>query len=404
MMQKKALGGIKVVDFSWSLVGPISTKILSDYGAQVLKIEGRSKPDISRITGSFKDDITGLDRAGRFIPYNTGKMSLALNLAHRKGIDVAKRFVAWADVVVETFAGGAIDRMGLGYEELKKIKPNIIMLSSSTMGRYGPYRDLPTFGAQLVALAGLTHITGWPDRPPANLEVYTDFIAPHFNVLAILAALDYRRRTGRGQYLDMAQYENAVHFMAPLILDKVVNERVAGRMGNYYPAASPHGAYRCQGEDRWCVIAVSTDTEWQNFCKVVGNPAWTRESRFATILAREENAEELDKLVEQWTTKHSPEEVMSMMQDAGVPAGVVETVEDLLDHDPQLKHRHFHHELMHPEVGKYRAPEPSFILSKSPAELRRAPLLGEHNEYALKQILDMPDEEIAELVIEGVIE
>jgi len=404
MVPRKALDGVKVADFSWSLVGPISTKVLSDYGAQVVKIEGRGKPDISRITGSFKDGITGLDRAGRFIPYNTGKLSVALNLAHPKGIVVAKRFVAWADVVVETFAGGVIDRMGLGYEELRKIKPNIIMLSSSTMGQDGPHRDLPTFGAQLVALAGLTHITGWPDRPPANLEVYTDFIAPHFNVLAILAALDYRRRTGRGQYLDLAQYENAVHFMAPLLLDRVVNERVAGRMGNYYPSASPHGAYRCRGEDRWCVIAVFTDTEWQSFCKVIGNPAWTRESEFATFLARKEKEKELDELVEQWTIKYSPEEVMSMMQEVGVPAGVVETVEDLLERDPQLKHRHFHRELEHPEVGKYRAPEPSFVLSKSPPEVRRAPLLGEHNEYALKQILSMSDEEIAELVIEGVIE
>jgi len=403
-MSKRPLEGVKVADFSWSIVGPLATKLLCDYGAQVVKIEGRRKPDISRITGTFKNGISGLDRAGRFVPYNTGKLSVALNLAHPKGVAVAKRFVAWADIVVETFAGGAMKRMGLGYEELRKIKPDIIMLSSCSMGQAGPQATLPTFGAQLVALAGLTHITGWPDREPANLEVYTDFIAPHFNALAILAALDYRRRTGKGMYLDLAQYENALHFVAPLILDRVVNQRVAGRVGNRSPCLAPHNVYRCRGEDRWCAIAVSSDDEWESFGKVIGTPSWIKDPKFSTLLERKANEEELDKLVENWTTNYSPEEVVSMMQAARVAAGVVETTEDLLERDPQLKHRHFHWELDHPEVGKYRAPGPSFALSKSPCELRRAPLLGEHNEYALKEILGMSDEEIAELVIEGVIE
>ena len=202
----------------------------------------------------------------------------------------------------------------------------------------------------------------------------------------------------------MSQYENGVHFMAPLILDYVVNQRVANRMGNRYPYAAPHGAYRCRGEDRWCAIAVFTDEEWQSFCKVIGNPAWTNDPKFSTLLARKENEEELDRLVEEWTINHSAEEVMSMMQAAGVAAGTVQTAEDLLEHDPQLKHRHFFWELEHPEIGKYRARRPPFMLSKSPCELRRAPLLGEHNEYVLKEILGMSDEEIAELVIEGVIE
>ncbi len=401
---RKPLHGVKVADFSWSVVGPLATKVLADYGAEVVKIEGRSKPDIARITGAFKDGIRGLDRAGRFVPYNTGKLSVALNLAHPRGKDIARRFVSWADVVVETFAAGAMERMGLGYEELKEIKPDIIMLSSSSMGQAGPHAALPTFGAQLVALAGFTHITGWPDREPANLEVYTDFIGPHFNALAILAGLDYRRRTGRGLHLDFAQYENAVHFMAPLILDAAVNKRVAGRVGNRFPDAAPHGAYRCRGEDRWCVVAVFTDREWQSFREVIGSPEWTGDPRFGTLPARKQNEDELDKLVEAWTAGSSPEEVMTVMQSAGVAAGVVQTTEDMLDHDPQLRHRHFHRTLDHPEIGKYRAPEPSFKLSRSPCELRRAPLLGEHNEYALKQILGMSDAEIAELVIEGVIE
>jgi len=175
-------------------------------------------------------------------------------------------------------------------------------------------------------------------------------------------------------------------------------------MGNRLTYAAPHGAYRCRGEDRWCVIAVFTDEEWESFCRVIGNPAWSNDSKFTTLLARKKNEEELDRLVEEWTINYSPEEVMSMMQAAGVPAGVLETAEDMLEHDPQLKHRHYFWELDHPEVGKYRTARPSFVLSKTPYEMRRAPLLGEHNEYALKKVLGMSDEEIAELVIEGVTE
>ncbi len=405
-MPKKLLEGIKVADFSWSIVGPLATKLLCDYGAEVIKIESRRRPDIIRQLGFGKDRIPGLNRMGRFNPYNTGKLSIALSLAHPKGVEVAKRLVAWADIVVESFAGGSMKRMGLGYDELRKVKPDIIMLSSCVMGQEGPYTALSAFGNGTVAVSGIVHITGSPDREPAGpgLEVYTDFIGPHFNALAILAALDYRRRTGKGQYLDLSQYEGVLHFMAPLLLDNVVNQREARREGNHSPYAAPHGAYRCRGDDRWCAIAVFTDEEWQSFCKVVGNPAWTADPRFSTLLARKENESELDELVEEWTINRLPEEAMSIMQAAGVAAGVLETTEDLLDHDPQLKHRHFHWKLDHPEVGEYRAPGPSFVLSKAPCELRRAPLLGEHNLYVLKETLGMSDNEIADLVAEGVIE
>jgi benzylsuccinate CoA-transferase BbsF subunit len=175
-------------------------------------------------------------------------------------------------------------------------------------------------------------------------------------------------------------------------------------MGNYSSNAAPHGAYRCRGEDRWCAIAVFTDEEWQSFSKVIGNPTWTNDARFATLPARKGSEAELDRLVEEWTINRSAEEVMTMMQVAGVAAGVLQTGEDLLEHDPQLKHRRSFRELDSPEIGKYYAPGPPFVLSKSSYELRRAPLLGEHNEYALKEILGISDEEIAELVIEEVIE
>ncbi|MFC1966673.1 CaiB/BaiF CoA transferase family protein [Chloroflexota bacterium] len=403
-MPGKLLEGIKVVDFTHFITGPLATKYLSDYGARVIKVEGRVKHDEERTMAPFKDGISGLNRGGSFNEYNTGKLGVTANLANPKGVEIAKKFIAWADIVVENFAGGTMARMGLSYEELKKVKPDIIMVSSCMMGQTGPYANHPGLGPHLTALSGFSHISGWPDKEPPFISAYTDYVAPRFLALAILAALDYRRRTGKGQHLDLSQYENGVHFLAPLILDYAVNQRVADRMGNLYPYAAPHNAYRCRGEDQWCAIATFSDEEWQSFCKVIGNPAWTREPRFSTLQSRKESEDELDKLVEEWTINHQTGDVMSTMQVEGVPAGVLQTGEDLLEYDPQLKHRHFFCELEHPEIGKYRAYRPSFMLSKCPYELRRAPLLGEHNEYVLKEVIGMSDEEIAELVMEGIVE
>jgi len=402
--QRRVLEGIKVVDFTWAIAGPLATKALADFGAEVIKIESVNRPDPHRPAAHYKDGIPGINRRGQFNQDSTGKLSVALNLAHPKGLELAKRFVSRADIVVENFAGGVMERMGLGYEALKKVKPDIIMLSTCMQGQTGPFFNHPGFGFHMSALSGFYQITGWPDREPPYLGPYTDFIAPHFNVLAVLAALDYRQRTGKGQYFDLSQYENGVHFLAPLVLDYVVNGRVADRTGNRYPYAAPHNAYRCSGMDRWCAIAVFTEEEWQGFCKVIGNPEWTNDSRFSSLLSRKENEDELDRLVEEWTINHSAEEVMNIMQAGGVAAGVLETGEDLLENDPQLKHRHFFWELDHPEIGKHYAPGPSFILSKSPCELRCAPLIGEHNEYALKEILGLSDDEITELIAEGVVE
>lgn len=404
-MTRQALEGVKVADFCWALAGPLSTKTLADHGATVVKIEGRTKRiDNQRVTSPFKDDIPGEDRAGVFNPFNTGKKSVAVNLGHPKGIELARKLVAWADVVTDNFAGGAMERMGLGYEELKKINPDIIMLSTSVQGQTGPHSGLSGFGPHLVALSGFRTITGWPDRTPSDLEVYTDFITPRFVVPAIVAALLYRRRTGRGQYIDASQYEMALQFMSPLILDKFVNNHVAGRMGNSHTEAAPHGAYRCLGADRWCAISVFTDEEWANFCKVTGNPAWTKDNRFRTLAGRRATEEELNRLVDEWTMTHSAEEVMELMQAGGVAAGVLKTTEDLVEHDPQLAHRHHYWRLDHPEIGEYVAPGPPFKLSKSPAEVQRAPLLGEHNEYVVKELLGLADEEMVELMIDGALE
>jgi benzylsuccinate CoA-transferase BbsF subunit len=404
-MKKKLFEGLKVADFGWVAEGPMIAKYLSDYGAEVVRLEGRKRPEPMRARGPHKDGVIGLDRSASSNQWNTSKLSLAINLSKPGGVEIAKKIVAWADIVIENFSGGAMAEMGLGYDELKKIKRDIIMLSTCMMGQTGPYASSPGTGSLLPALSGMVHIHGWPERMPIQPGAYTDWVAIHYNVTALLAALDYRRRTGDGQYIDISQYEANVHFLAPLVLDYSVNKRIGGRIGNHCDYAAPHNAYRCLGEEKWCTIAVFNDEEWGNLCRVIGNPIWTKDNKFSSLLTRKENEDELDKLIEEWTIKHTAEEVMKLMQASGVTAGILESGEDLMEYDPQIKHRQFFYELNHPEIGKYRASRAGcFIFSKDSCELKSAPLLGEHNEHILKDILGLRDEEIAQFVIDGVIE
>ena len=393
-MKRKVLQGIRVVDFTWALSGPISTKHLSDLGAEVIKIETRVRLDIQR-TGS---------RMGSFNQHNSGKLAITINLKKPRGLELMKQLIAKSDVVAENFAGGAMEKMGLGYEVLKALKPDIIMLSSCMQGQTGPFARHPGIGFRLTALTGFNQITGWPDRQPGWIGAYTDFVAPRYNILAIMAALEYRRRTGKGLYLDVSQFESGVQFMAPLILDYAVNKQPVDRMGNECSYAAPHNAYRCLGDDRWCAISVFTDEEWSSFCSVIGNPGLADDPRFATLPARKKNEQKLDDVVNGWTSTHTAEDVMRSMQSAGVPAGVLQTGEDLMERDPQLKYRKYFTELEHPEVGKYRTNSGAhFRLSKSECDLVRAPLLGEHNEYVFKKILGVPDDEYDKLVEDGTI-
>lgn len=399
-----ALEGVKVVDFGWIAEGPMICKYLGDHGADVIRVEGRTRPENMRSLGPFKDMVIDYDRSGSFNQWNTSKRSVALNLAKPKGVEVAKRLVTWADIVVENFAAGVMDKMGLGYKVLSKINPGIIMLSSSMMGQKGPNAAGRGTGVTLSGFAGFHHLAGWPDSLPVSTGAITDWVAVHFNVLTILAALDYRKRTGKGQHFDNAQFENSVQFLEPYVLDYSINGRVASRNGNRHEYACPHGVYRCRGNDRWCAIGIFTGKEWDNFCQVIGNPSWARDIHFTSVLTRKANEDELDKLVEAWTVNYLAEEIMVMMQAAGVGVGVVKNAEDIMEHDPQLKHRHFFWELAHPKAGKYRAQREGFTLSKSPSQLYYAPGLGEHNEQVLKKILGMSDEEVGELIVEQVLE
>ncbi|MFC2058128.1 CaiB/BaiF CoA transferase family protein [Chloroflexota bacterium] len=405
MKTRYALKGIQVVDFSWIFTGPIATTFLADHGAEVIKIESATRPDGTRMLKPFKDGIEGLNRSGIFANYNSGKLSMNLNLHNARGIELAKKLVAKADIVLETFRPGVMKKLGLDYEELRKVKPDIIMTSMTMFGQYGPCSQQPAIGQFLQASSGFVHLLGWTDRPPAlPASPYTDYIAPWFVLMALMGALDFRRRTGKGQYIDLAMQEASMHFLTPEILDYAVNGRVQNRAGNRHPTAAPHGVYPCRGEDRWCAIAAFNDEEWQSLCSVLGNPEWAGEQRFASLSGRRQNSEKLDGLIAEWTINHSPEEVMTMLQDAGVAAGVVETGEDIVDHDPQLKYRKHFVVLDHPEMGPHLTERPPFNLSKTLSGPQNpAPCFGEHTEYVCRDILGIDDEEFAELVDAGVL-
>ena len=392
------------MDFTWAGTGPMTIRHLSDWGATVVRIESETHPCFIRTTPPYKDGKPGLDRAAYFALFSANKYSMCVDLSHPRGKEVIKRLVSWADIVADNFAAGMMEKWELGYEDLKKIKPDIIMFRTNGQGQTGPYSQLRGVGVNFATLAGFAYLCGWPDRTPINpYGAYTDVIGPRFGAAMLIAALDYRRRTGKGQLLDMSQFEASVHFLTPLVLDYIVNHHVANRMGNYCPYAAPHAVYRCRGEDRWCAIAVFSDEEWQSFCRVIGSPSWTKEPGFSTLLGRKEHEAELDQLVEEWTINHTAEEVMTLMQREGVAAGVVKTTQEMYE-DPQLKHRDHFWKLNHEGIGPLsHLRQATSYLSKTPAEARMpSPLIGQHTEYVCKELLGMPEEEYVSLLLDGV--
>lgn len=401
--KKKALEDLKIADFGWAIAAPVICWYLAAHGATVVRVESSTRPDVYRVSAPYKDRKPGLNRAGFFAYPNVNKLSIALNLNLPKGIEIAKKIVAWADVVIDNFRVGPMEKWGLGYEDLREIKPSIIMLRTTNQGLTGPHHTHPGWGWQLVGLSGISNLSGWPDREPLSFGMpYTDVIAPRFGVAALMAALAYRNKTGKGQLIDLSQLETAIQFIAPTMLNYFVNKEEGKRIGNSSPFATPHGVYRCRGEDRWCAISVLNDEEWQGFCKVIGDPAWTKDEKFRLLLNRKKNEEELNRLVEEWTIQHTAEEVMALMQAGGVPAGVVKNAKDVFE-DPQLNQRDYFWTLDHSEMGPFAHLGQPFGLSETPARpLMPAPCLGEHNEYVCTKLLGLSDEEFVELLAEGV--
>lgn len=404
MKGKLPFEGIKVLDFTQAVTGTCPIKCLADHGATVVHVESRTRPDTARTMGPFKDGINDLDRSGVFPLYNSSKYGMLLNMELPKAREIAWKLVDWCDIFAESFSPGVTIKWGMDYESVRKVKPDIIYFSTCQQGQYGPHANFRGYGPHASSVSGVFHLTGWPDREPAGVYgAYNDYIAIRFAAPVLIAAIDYWRRTGKGQLIDLSQLQCGVTFSAPVIMDYFVNGRVQTRDGNRMPNAAPHAAYACEGTDRWIAIAVTNDEEWQAFCKVIGEPAWTRDPKFQTLMGRKENEEELNRLVEEWTKTHSAEEVMKLMQGAGVPAGVVENTQDLFE-DPQLKHRGHFTPLDHSVIGSLYVDGPPYKMSKTPPKLRPAPCLGEHLEHICTDFLRMSPDEIADHMAEGVFE
>ncbi len=396
--------GLMVADFSWVGVGPISARCLADHGATVVRVESELRPDVLRGGPPFKDGEAGWNRSQFFGDFNTSKLGLLLNLKDEKAIEIAKRLIAWADVYIESFAPGIVKSLGIDYDVVREINPDIVMVSTCLMGQSGPASAMAGFGYHAGAMAGFYETTGWPDLPPSGPWVaYTDTIAPRFLLTTLMAALDHRRRTGEGQHIDAAQYEMSLHFLAPEILDYQASGYMAGRVGNRARDAAPQGCYPCSGQDNWCAIAIEDDTHWASLCQVLGNPAWTQNPDLATVSGRLDNHDAIDEEIANWTRPRDRVEVAEQLRAAGIPAGEVQRSSDLLV-DTQYKHRNFYRYLDHAEMGLIPYAGHQFrIQGYSSGPRFSAPVLGEHCVQVLEELLGMTDEEIANAFAEGAI-
>ncbi len=414
---RQPLTGINVADFSWFAAGPICAEVMGLYGATVVRVESESHVDGLRGVGPFAQGKTGYNVSGYFNNYNANKLGVTIDLNTEKGRDLALRLVGWADVFITNMTPRIIERWRLTYDELVKARPDIIAVYQPMQGYDGPHRDFLGFGAVLTPITGFNHLAGFPNRPPGGLGTnYPDYVInPNHTLVAILAALRHRRRTGKGQRIELSQLESTVAALAPALMDYTVNGRTQERSGNRLPHAAPHGAFRCRttkvqtpfgerDEERWCVVACFSDEQWQALRRTMGDPEWARDERFATHAGRKQHEDELERHLEEWTSPRSPEEVMETLQAAGVPAGVVQNARDVLDDDPHLRERRYYVYLDHPEAGRTAYDGPSFRLSKTPAQYRSpAPCLGEHTHQVCKEILGLSDEEIADLLVEEVL-
>ena len=398
-----ALRGIRVLDFTWIHAGPSATRILSDQGAEVIKVESNNA--LSVIGGPASATARGL---GQRHNWNAGKLSISLNMKTPQAIDIARRLVAVSDVVAENFSGRVMPSWGLDYDSIRPINPSIIMLSMSGFGRTGPWKDRVSYGQTLQAWSGFTQLTGFPDTDPSGpASAYSDAVGGMAGVQAVLLALIHRARTGRGQWLDVSQFESLSSLLETLVLDMSVNGPAAatGRAGNRLPygGGAPHGAYRCRGVDRWVAISIFSDEEWRAFVDRHGQPPMGRRPTVLygqCPLPQRRRTGLLRGILDHPT--HCGRGVMGLLQAAGVAAGVVQTGADL-SHDPQLKERGFFRPVLDYQ-GEYRIIESApYQLSRTPGSVTKgAPAFGADMTYVLRELLGMSDDELADCAIDGV--
>jgi crotonobetainyl-CoA:carnitine CoA-transferase CaiB-like acyl-CoA transferase len=401
-----ALADVNILDFMWVMAGPAATRVLADYGATVVRIESTRRIDTARTLAPYRGGVLGTNNSGCYQNLNAGKRMVTLDPTCDAGRRVMLDLVRWADVVTESFAPGTMARWGLDYAALRAVKPDLVMLSTCLMGQSGPLASFAGYGNLAAAISGFSNLGGWPDRPPSGpFSAYTDYVSPRFIAAAILAALDHRRRTGMGQYVDLSQAEASLHFLAPAILDYTVNGRVAGRIGNRDPDHAPHGVYPVDGDDRWIAIAVTSDAAWQHFCAAMEREDLATDTRYASASGRVAAADALDAIVAAWTASRDGARLQATLQNAGVAAHLVQTSRDLV-RDPQLAGRRQHFVTVeHPMGGPTVIEGSRFVLSRTPASFpATAPSTGGDNDTVLRDLLGYDDDAITSLVAAGALE
>jgi crotonobetainyl-CoA:carnitine CoA-transferase CaiB-like acyl-CoA transferase len=396
------LAALKVLDLSWVYAGPAIGRVLAEWGATVVKVESAAPLDALREGLPFKDGVGGFERSANYANANVGKLGLGLNLKRPGALEVVRRLVRWADVVVENFTPRVLPKLGLAYPQLRELNPRVILLSTCVNGQTGPEASLAGYGTMGASLAGFGFLVGWPDRSPsAPFLAYSDYVSPRFATAALLAALAHRDRTGAGQAIDVSQAESSIHLLGAAMLDYQVNGRVQRARGNDVGYA-PSGVYPCAGDDRWIALAAPNDARFDALAALVG-PA-LRDARFASAAARVEERAALDAAIAAWTAPRERDELEAELQGAGVPAHRVSTSADLFA-DPQLAARGHFVVCEHPELGPVPVESARIRLSRSAHRTAwPGPTLGQHNQRVLSELLGMSDAEIGQLAVDGALE
>lgn len=403
-----ALEGIRVVEFSSAMAGPWIGRFMAWCGAEVIRVESRKYPDVVRLYVPPRAPEMGTQpqRSPWFTDWNAGKRFVALDLRNPRGVELAKRLAASCDIVIENQAAGVMERLGLGYTELRRVKPDLIHLSSSGYGDTGPDRSYVSWGPNIETLSGLSRISGFPESVCTNTQfAYPDSASALHGLFAVMCALDHRERTGEGQHISLSQLESTVSLIGPQFAEAQVLGCEPRSLGNRSPSSTPNGCYRCRGEDRWVAISVQDAASWKSLCRALDRSDWLADPSRATLSGRIESADDIDAGIAAWTGERDAYEVMHALQAAGVAAGVVQNVEDQATRDRQLEEREFFETIPHYLLGEVRATGIPLGLSGTPGRSGAAgAALGRDNAYVFGQLLGMTPEELREAIAAGAIE
>ena len=402
-IQPLPLQGVRVADFGQVIAAPVTAQMLGWLGAEVILVETESR-FTTRVWPPFADGEFGINQSGGFNLVNNNKLSCSLDLSKPDALEIARGIIGVSDVLVENYATGAMERLGLGYDEVRKLRPDIVYMSLGAFGRSGPFKDLTGFHSVINLFSGLAAVAGYPDSHPRIMGgLIPDAFAGCYCVLAVLEALYHRSRTGEGQYIEVSMTEALTGMIPGAVMEYSLTGKEHERVGNRDGRNSPHNVFRCLGEEKWVAVSVGTDQQFRCLAHASGNPGWADDPRFATATARLENQDALEGLIREWTGRMEVHEVVAALQASGVPASPVNDSADVLA-DPHLVERGFVAKIEHPVAGERPVLSlPWSTDGRRVDHLRAAPTFGQHNEWVLKELLQLPDEQYDRLVSSGAI-